>query len=45
MASGVELFWAERWMDMTKLTVAFHNFATLPKNGLTPQENSWEDRE
>ena len=26
----------ERQMDMTKLTVAFHNFANVPKNVLEP---------
>jgi hypothetical protein len=28
---GAELFYADGRTDMTKLTVAFHNFATAPK--------------
>ena len=27
-----ELFHADRWTDMTKLTFAFRNFANAPKN-------------
>jgi hypothetical protein len=29
---GAELYHAERWTGMMKLTVALHNFATMPKN-------------
>jgi hypothetical protein len=28
---GAELFRADRWTDMTKLTVAFRKFASAPK--------------
>ena len=28
---GVELFQADRWTDMTKLIVVFHNFVNEPK--------------
>jgi len=28
-----ELFHADRWTDMTKLTVAYRNFANAHKNG------------
>ena len=28
---GAELFHADRWTDMTKLIVAFSNFANAPK--------------
>lgn len=31
---GAELLCADGWTDVTKLTVAFHNFANTPKNGL-----------
>ena len=30
---GAELFRVDRRTDMTKLTVAFRNFANAPKNG------------
>jgi len=30
---GAEFFHADRRADMTKLTVAFRNFAKVPKNG------------
>jgi len=29
---GAELFHADRWTDMTKLTDAIHNFVNAPKN-------------
>jgi len=29
---GAELLHADRWTDMTKLTVAFRNMANAPKN-------------
>jgi len=30
-SEGAELFYADRWTDMTKLIVAFGNFANAPK--------------
>ena len=27
-----DLFQADRWSDMTKLIVTFHNFSNMPKN-------------
>ena len=35
---GAELFHADRRTDMTKLTVAFRNFAKQPKNGRAKYE-------
>jgi hypothetical protein len=32
LAVGAELFHVDRWTDMTKLIVAFCNFANAPKN-------------
>ena len=32
---GAEMFHADRQTDMTKLTVAFRNFANAPKNDPT----------
>jgi hypothetical protein len=29
---GAEMFYADRQIDMSKLTVAFRNFANAPKN-------------
>ena len=29
---GAKLLQADRWTDMTNLTVAFRNFANMPKN-------------
>jgi len=29
---GAELFYADGWIDMTKLVVAYRNFANAPKN-------------
>jgi hypothetical protein len=31
---GAELFYADRQTDMTKLTVAFHNFTNTLTNGI-----------
>jgi hypothetical protein len=30
---GAEFFDADRWTDMMKLTVTFHSFANVPKDG------------
>jgi hypothetical protein len=37
---GAELFHADKRTDMTKLTVALHNFAKTPKNVPTEEEHS-----
>ena len=29
---GDEMFWADGWKDIMKLSVAFRNFANAPKN-------------
>jgi hypothetical protein len=31
--AGAEVFHADKWSDMTKLTVAYRNFANAHKNG------------
>jgi hypothetical protein len=37
---GAELFHADRRTDMTKLVVAFRNFANAPKNCVVPETGS-----
>jgi hypothetical protein len=42
---GAELFYAVRWTEMTKLTVAFRHFANAPKEAyvnshIHPHQNS-----
>jgi len=39
---GVELFHADGRSDITKLIVAFRDFAKSPKNELSTKEEQWQ---
>jgi len=39
---GVELFHADGRRDITKLIVAFRDFAKSPKNELSTKEEQWQ---